>query len=86
MAKEPAKTLHESYMRFEVVEAENGFVLQVSIPDRECIGKLVVWQIPVENELEAFAHFLCEFRDHFGPVSKKQQIFVAVGPRQEDMH
>lgn len=79
-------TRHESYMMFEVVEVDNGLLLRVSIPDRGNLEKLIVWQTPHVNEMESFAHFLNDLKDNFGPRSKNNEIFVAVGPNVTYQH
>lgn len=75
-------------MKFEIRKTMNGTVLRVEADDEGAVDE-VVYQEREDHEIEAFADFLREVLEHFGPVTSrysKKRIFVVVRPGDKYVH
>jgi hypothetical protein len=72
-------------MKFEVRSAKNGYIVTVDDDDE------IVCQTTHEDEIEAFAEFLFELLENYGPPTSRyspKRIYITVQPgdKYEDIH
>ena len=69
-------------MKFEIRRVSNGAILRVEAEAEE-VGEEIVYQEREDDEVEAFAEFLCHVLEHYGPTTSRyspKRIHITVQP------